>query len=62
MADRLKEVCGTCEGVGNVVDERQAGEKIATCMMCKGNGWVYSDQKQPSNTVHGGWRASSQIK
>lgn len=45
MIQRPKEVCPTCDGSGRVVDERQAGEPVATCMKCKGNGWVYADKK-----------------
>jgi len=59
MADRSKEVCGTCEGVGNVVDEGQPGEKVATCMTCKGNGWVYTDIPQAPKAIHTGWRTTS---
>ena len=46
MITRPKEVCSACNGSGRVVDERQAGEPVATCMTCRGNGWVYSDKKQ----------------
>jgi DnaJ-class molecular chaperone len=45
MFERAREVCETCKGLGRVVDERQAGEPIATCMTCRGNGWVYADKK-----------------
>ncbi len=46
MIERQKEVCATCNGSGRVVDERQAGEPVATCMKRKDNGWVYADKKQ----------------
>jgi DnaJ-class molecular chaperone len=44
MADRPRETCNACGGSGRVVDESQAGEPVATCMTCKGNGWVYRDK------------------
>jgi DnaJ-class molecular chaperone len=47
MFERPKEVCETCKGTGRVVDERQAGEQVATCMTCRGNGWIYADKKEP---------------
>jgi DnaJ-class molecular chaperone len=59
VADRLKVMCGICNGLGRVVDERQAGDPVATCMTCKGNGWVYADPKPSTNTVHKGWNAPS---
>jgi len=40
MAEPPREVCSTCGGTGSVVDESQAGEPVATCTNCKGNGWV----------------------
>jgi DnaJ-class molecular chaperone len=57
MPDRVKEICATCNGTGQVVDETQAGEPVATCMTCKGNGWIYADQKQAK--VNQGWLRSS---
>jgi DnaJ-class molecular chaperone len=46
MFERARDVCETCKGLGRVVDERQAGEPVATCMTCRGNGWVYADKKE----------------
>jgi DnaJ-class molecular chaperone len=57
MADRIKETCDTCDGAGRVVDERQAGEPVATCMACKGNGWVYTDNKPVK--LNDGWLRAS---
>ena len=57
MAERAKDVCEHCNGTGRVVDESQAGEKIATCMTCKGNGWVYADKK-PIH-INAAWLRSS---
>jgi len=51
MTDRPKTVCTTCDGTGRVVDESQAGEPVATCMACKGNGWVYSAKKEGRSEV-----------
>ena len=45
MRTRPKLVCEACGGTGRVVDERQPGEKVATCMTCRGNGWVYAPEK-----------------
>ena len=45
MIDPSKKVCPICQGTGQVVDEQQRGEKVATCMTCRGNGWVYIDRK-----------------
>jgi DnaJ-class molecular chaperone len=56
VAERVKEVCETCDGAGRVVDERQAGEPVSTCMTCKGNGWVYTDKKPLK--PHAGWLKS----
>jgi DnaJ-class molecular chaperone len=46
MFERARKVCERCKGSGRVVDERQAGEPVATCMTCRGNGWVYADKKE----------------
>jgi DnaJ-class molecular chaperone len=43
IIERTRETCSACNGDGHVVDEQQRGEPIATCMVCKGNGWVYAD-------------------
>lgn len=53
MFTRMKEVCAACDGAGRVVDEQQAGEPVATCMVCRGNGWVYADQNEPLSKNQG---------
>jgi DnaJ-class molecular chaperone len=50
VTEKPRKVCETCLGAGRVVDERQAGEPVATCMKCKGNGWVYIEKNQVSAT------------
>ena len=56
MAEQVKVVCENCNGTGRVVDESQAGEKIATCMTCKGNGWIFADRKPTQ--LHRAWLQS----
>lgn len=56
ITERAKDVCEHCNGAGRVVDESQAGEKLATCMTCRGNGWVYADKK-PMH-LHAAWLQS----
>lgn len=67
MFERSKEVCTICDGAGRVVDDRQAGDPVATCITCKGNGWVYADSKEPVsrapvNTIHSAWKASRGVE
>lgn len=54
MTDRGREICETCNGTGRVIDETQAGEPVATCMICKGNGWIQAGKTQPRK-VNEGW-------